>query len=200
MQWNICLKLCLTDLSFLIKLSLFVPKLYFQSVLRGRKGAWVESGFGENFIGGIFIFANNSGTNVLRNPPEADRQEFVNGSKLQYLSLIPNEVLGCHWPNHFSLEFCFRLKATQRLSTRQSPLTTVSDSKACPHLSHCEINDFLLLSLQLIFISFNVIVFGAPLFYNGIFRGTSCKVSLNFIKLLIVNLFNYKMAVAYYSI
>lgn len=56
----------------------------------------MESGLRENFIGGIFIFANNSGTNLLRNPPEADRQEFVNRSKLQYLSVIPNEVLGCH--------------------------------------------------------------------------------------------------------
>lgn len=42
------------------------------------KEAEVENGLRENFIGSIFIFANNSGTNLLRNPPEEDRQEFVN--------------------------------------------------------------------------------------------------------------------------
>lgn len=90
----------------------------------------------------------------MQKPPRRRCERVVNGSKLPCLSLIPKQALGAHKPN--------------------TPLWKVAPGRVSfrlentPSLVPLHVNDFLLfLSLCLTLVSFNVIVFGALLFYPG---------------------------------
>lgn len=137
------------------------------------KGAQAENGLREHFTGGIFHpcpkLWNKS---PVKKTPKGRCTGDCELHSYHALVLIPKQVLGFPWPNHFPLEFCLRLQATGRFSTSKSPFRAASalenKSLPLPLLN----NDFLLPWTPSHFLSWNIPLFGGLYFsYSGIFRG-----------------------------